>query len=143
VLLVFFNNCEKLGSTPGSSTQTESPWPSNNLTTPRNTFQDEFGTEFAPLTSRSLSSKILSYPNGNVYALAVNSKSILSCSDVWTFKEEALIADGSSRSLHYSSNTMSVLSVSRLRVEDESTILAVALLLPGHHMVRLLMRLSM
>ncbi|KAI9151370.1 Serum response factor-binding protein [Paramyrothecium foliicola] len=109
---------------PTSSTPTSSIKIPTNSTRPSEPlpFKDEEGFEYAPLVGSSLSSKLASCSNGNMYVFAANGQSTPSCSDIWAFKDEALVADGTSRALHYYNNTMSLLGVSRLRIEDESSI---------------------
>jgi hypothetical protein len=107
-----------------SATSSGKPKPSapSNGTRPGVPVKDENGLEFASLVGSSSSGKVASCSNGNMYMFAKGSKNTASCSDIWAFKDEALVADGSSRALHYYNNTMSVLGVSRLRIEHEAAI---------------------
>ncbi|KEY65639.1 hypothetical protein S7711_07888 [Stachybotrys chartarum IBT 7711] len=84
-------------------------------------YQDITGSEYAHLISGP-STRISSCSNGNVYAFNAAGSTSSSCSDTWEYKAGALVADGASRPMHYYNNTMSVLGVSRLRVEAEASV---------------------
>ncbi|KAI9162978.1 hypothetical protein HJFPF1_04573 [Paramyrothecium foliicola] len=85
---------------------------------PHEPFRNEDGLEFASLLSSS--SKVAACSNGNMYVVSKDGKNTPSCSDLWAFKEDALVADGTSRALHYYNNTMAILGISRLRIDHES-----------------------
>lgn len=84
-------------------------------------YQDITGSEYAHLISGP-STRISSCSNGNVYAFNAAGSTSSSCSDTWEYKAGALVADGASRPMHYYNNTMSVLGVSRLRIEAEASV---------------------
>ncbi|KAH7179030.1 uncharacterized protein B0J16DRAFT_322519 [Fusarium flagelliforme] len=70
----------------------------------------------------NITTMVLSCGNGNLYAVPIEGEDNPYCNEMWSTKNDVLITDGAQRFMHYYNNTMSILGVSRLRVEDEKTI---------------------
>lgn len=87
---------------------------------PNSPYNDTSGYEYSLLVTPDASTMIVSCSNGNLYPFsATGGGDNPSCSELWAVFDDVLVADGSQRVAHYYNNTMSVLGVSRLRVEDE------------------------
>ncbi|KAJ0359796.1 hypothetical protein COL154_007996 [Colletotrichum chrysophilum] len=84
-----------------------------------NPYMDDTGREFGIITDSSNSSMIISCSNGNMYPVSIGSPENAVCSELWAAAQDVLIYDGAERLMHYYTNTMSVLGVSRLRVGPE------------------------
>ncbi|KAF5242897.1 hypothetical protein FOXYS1_15334 [Fusarium oxysporum] len=80
------------------------------------------GYELALMVDSDVTTMVVSCANGNMYAFLIEGEDNPYCSEMWSTKNDVLITDGAQRFLHYYNNTMSVLGVSRLRVEEEKTI---------------------
>nr|XP_036586224.1 uncharacterized protein CTRU02_03609 [Colletotrichum truncatum]KAF6796631.1 hypothetical protein CTRU02_03609 [Colletotrichum truncatum] len=80
---------------------------------------DSAGREFAMLIDPTGSTMVISCSNGNMYPVRSDSPDNDFCSELWASVEDVLIYDGAQRLMHYYSNTMSKLGVSRVRVEAE------------------------
>ena len=89
---------------------------------PNKPYNDTHGYEHSLLVDPTASFMIISCSNGNLYPLSVESPDNPACSELWATYDDILVADGAERLAHYYNNTMSVLGVSRLRVEDETDI---------------------
>ncbi|KAJ0376880.1 hypothetical protein COL26b_004935 [Colletotrichum chrysophilum] len=84
-----------------------------------NPYMDDTGREFGIITDSSNSSMIISCSNGNMYPVSIGSPENAVCSELWAAAQDVLIYDGAERLMHYYTNTMSGLGVSRLRVGPE------------------------
>ncbi|KAJ0270139.1 hypothetical protein CBS470a_013591 [Colletotrichum nupharicola] len=84
-----------------------------------NPYMDDTGRKFGIITDSSNSSMIISCSNGNMYPVSIGSPENAVCSELWAAAQDVLIYDGAERLMHYYTNTMSVLGVSRLRVGPE------------------------
>ncbi|KAI8231823.1 hypothetical protein K4K55_006032 [Colletotrichum sp. SAR 10_96] len=84
-----------------------------------NPYVDDTGREFGIITDSSNSSMIISCSNGNMYPVSIGSPENAVCSELWAAAQDVLIYDGAERLMHYYTNTMSILGVSRLRVGPE------------------------
>ncbi|KAF9872229.1 hypothetical protein CkaCkLH20_10321 [Colletotrichum karsti] len=82
-------------------------------------YTDDTGRKFGIITDSSNSSMIISCSNGNMYPVRINSPENEVCSELWAAAQNVLIYDGAERLMHYYTNTMLVLGVSRLRVGPE------------------------
>jgi hypothetical protein len=89
---------------------------------PNRPYNDTNGYEYSLLVDPDATIMVVSCSNGNLYPFSVNGSDNPSCSEMWATHSDVLVADGSQRLAHYYNNTMSVLGVSRLRVEDEADI---------------------
>jgi len=89
---------------------------------PNRPYNDTRGYEYSTLVDAEVSMMVVSCSNGNLYPLAVGGPDSPDCSELWATKDDVLVSDGAQRVAHYYNNTMSVLGVSRLRVEDEADI---------------------
>ncbi|KAJ5016875.1 hypothetical protein K4K57_010498 [Colletotrichum sp. SAR 10_99] len=84
-----------------------------------NPYVDDTGREFGIITDSSNSSMIISCSNGNMYPVSIGSPENAVCSELWAAAQDVLIYDGAERLMHYYTNTVSILGVSRLRVGPE------------------------
>ncbi|KAH7230162.1 uncharacterized protein BKA55DRAFT_489794, partial [Fusarium redolens] len=81
------------------------------------------GYELALMVDSDITTKVVPCASGNMYAFLIEGEDNPYCSGMWSTKNDVLIIDDTQRILHYYNNTMSVLGVSRLRVDEEKTIL--------------------
>ncbi|KAK2773605.1 hypothetical protein CKAH01_13523 [Colletotrichum kahawae] len=84
-----------------------------------NPYADDTGREFGIIADASNSTMVISCSNGNMYPVSISSPESPVCSELWAAAEDVLIYDGAERLMHYYTNTMSLLGVSRLRVGPE------------------------
>ena len=83
------------------------------------------GYKYSTIVSLSGSNILTSCSDGNLYLQSNANSSALqsdSCSLLWQSKSNITVADGLGRLLHYYTNTMTPLDISRLRVSDEENI---------------------
>lgn len=76
------------------------------------------GYEFLPLVDPTQSLALVACGNGNVYVVNSASKRLEFCPEIWSVYGGLLVGDAAGRILHFYSNTMSKVEVSRLRVSD-------------------------
>ncbi|KAG6035382.1 hypothetical protein E4U41_006106 [Claviceps citrina] len=76
-------------------------------------------TKFVQLVNAQQSTRVVSCANGNVYAVRNDNSSSTYCFGLWEATQRSeVVHDGVHRPMHYYSNTMSALGVSRLRVSN-------------------------
>jgi hypothetical protein len=87
-----------------------------------NAYFDADGREFALLTTPSGNTIVVSCSDGNLYPVSASGTDNKACSELWASDEDIVIYDGSSKLMHYYSNTMNALGVSRLRVDSDEEV---------------------
>jgi hypothetical protein len=86
---------------------------------PTELYNQTLNHKLSQLVTPTGSTRLVSCANGNLYAVLNDAKDSEYCFGSWdTTSDSEVVYDGVHRSLHYYSDTMSVLGVSRLRVSD-------------------------
>ncbi|QPG96513.1 hypothetical protein C2857_004429 [Epichloe festucae Fl1] len=92
-------------------------------TVPTELYDSAANTRLSRLVNPLGSTKVISCANGNLYAVRNDSSEGEYCFGLWeTTQRSEVVHDGVHRPMHYYSNTMSVLGVSRLRATDAGAV---------------------
>lgn len=90
---------------------------------PTELYNQTLNHRLLPLVNPTRSTRIVSCANGNLYAVQNDDQDNEYCFGLWdTTGQSDVVYDGVHRSLHYYSETMSRLGVSRLRASDAAQV---------------------
>lgn len=95
----------------------------NMATVPTELYNNTLNHKLSKLVNPTGSTRVVSCANGNLYAVRDDNNDNEYCFGLWdTTNESEIVYDGVHRSVHYYSDTMSKLGVSRLRASDSGEV---------------------